>query len=160
MTYKLNNEQLLKQALKYFEQGFEVIPLSTHKTPLIAYADKKPLTRDEIINTWRKYPLANIGLLTRKFFVVDIDKPSDQHQQNGFTSLATLINEYGKDLFVPTLKAFSPSGGVHLYYLKPQNIELTQNIGAVSGIDIKANNNNYVVAPPSTNSKGQRYEWG
>lgn len=152
-------KELLNNALAYQKQGFAIIPLNNHKKPLIAYADKPPLTRDEIIDYWHKYPLANIGLLTRKFFVVDIDRPSDQHQQNGFTSLTMLIKEYGKDLFIPTLKAFSPSGGVHLYYLKPHNIELTQNIGIVPGVDIKANNNNFAVAPPSTNSKGQRYEW-
>lgn len=154
---KVKNK-LLNAALHYADAGYSVIPLSINKKPLIKFADLEPLSIAQISAFWRKLPFSNIGLLTRDFFVIDVDT-TQAHKNNGLATLSKLIKEYGTDLLKPTLKAFTPSGGYHLYYKKPDNIELTQDISFMSGIDIKAHPHNYVVAPPSFNKDGVCYEW-
>lgn len=166
MTQKPTHEQLLKQALKYFEQGFEVIPLcSNTKHPLISYTGNEkeniPATAADISNLWDKYPLANIGILARDFFVFDIDNNTlNTHSSNGRLSLVPLLNKYGNDFLKPTLSVVTPTNGVHLHYLKPKDFNLKTNIqDIVPGVDIIANNNAVVPVPPTYvdyQDKGQR----
>ncbi len=67
---------LVDYAIKYSEHGFSVIPIGQNKRPLIKFADKPPLTTNQIIEIWAKYPDANIALKTENFFVVDVDRHS------------------------------------------------------------------------------------
>lgn len=140
-------------ALLYQQKGFSVIPISpTTKRPLIEFADKPPLSVDEIEEIWNQYPDANIALRTIQFFVIDIDKHGST---SGFDSLKKW--EYLK-LIEPTLQAKTASGGKHLFYFKRDDIRISQMIGFLPGVDIKAHENNYVLVAPSATSKGQ-YEW-
>ena len=140
-------------ALLYQQKGFSVIPISpTTKRPLIEFADKPPLDSDGIEKVWNKYPDANIALRTTNFFVIDIDKHGET---SGFDSLKKW--EHLK-LIEPTLQAKTASGGKHLFYFKRDDINISQMIGFLPGVDIKAHENNYVLVAPSATSKGQ-YEW-
>lgn len=121
------------------------------KTPLIKFADRPPLTVDEIKTIWKKYPLANIALRTDKFFVVDIDR--HQGGEDGFKSIARI-----SDLLPETLAQATAGGGKQLLYLKRSKDEVRQNIGFLPGVDIKAHVNNYVVVAPSTRD-GKSYQW-
>ena len=69
---------LVNYAVSYAEKGFSVIPIGQNKKPLIKFANKPPLTPDEIRKIWQKYPLANIALKTDKFFVIDVDRHSGE----------------------------------------------------------------------------------
>lgn len=140
-------------ALKYQKLGFSVIPINPkNKMPLIEFADKPPLTPEEIERVWTQYPNANIALRTIKFFVIDIDKHG---KQNGFQSLAKWEH---LNLIEPTLQAKTASGGKHLFYFKRDDTPISQMIGFLPGVDIKAHPNNYVLVAPSATDKGQ-YEW-
>ena len=119
-------------ALLYQQKGFSVIPISpTTKRPLIEFADKPPLDADGINEVWNQYPNANIALRTTNFFVIDIDKHG---QTSGFDSLK------------------------NWEHLKRDDIHISQMIGFLPGVDIKAHENNYVLVAPSATDKGQ-YEW-
>lgn len=140
-------------ALQYQKLGFAVIPINPkNKRPMIEFADKPKMTAEEIAEFWDQHPNANIALKTTNFFVIDIDKHG---KENGFESLKRW--KY-LNLIQPTLQAKTASGGKHLFYFKREDIPITQMIGFLPGVDIKAHENNYVLVAPSATEKGQ-YEW-
>ncbi|MEX2784466.1 bifunctional DNA primase/polymerase [Streptococcus sp. H49] len=140
-------------ALQYQKLGFAVVPINPkNKMPLIEFADKPAMTADEIKKVWTSWPNANIALRTTNFFVIDIDR----HGKNdGFESLKHWQH---LKLLEPTLQAKTASGGKHLFYFKREDTPVSQMIGFLPGVDIKAHQNNYVLVAPSATEKGQ-YEW-
>lgn len=148
-----NMKNLVNYAVAYANKGLSVLPM-LNKKPLIKFADQPPLTEPEIRELWKKYPFAQIAIRTTDFFVIDIDT-ADAHGHDGFKS----IDEYEhKDLLIPTLEQKTASGGRQLIYFKRNDIEVSQNIGWLPGVDVKAHVNNYIVIAPSTH-KGKQYEW-
>lgn len=142
----------LEWALKYASKGFYVLPM-VDKRPIIKFADQPPLTKEQITKIWTENPNANIAVRTVDFFVIDIDRHDGG--ADGYES----IKKYEKNsLLVDTLTQRTAGGGLQLFYLKPKNIEVQQNIGWLDGVDVKAHINNYVMVPPSRN-KGNQYEW-
>ena len=140
-------------ALQYQKLGFAVIPINPkNKRPMIEFADKPKMTAKEIADFWDQHPNANIALKTTNFFVIDIDKHG---KGNGFESLKRW--KY-LNLIEPTLQAKTASGGKHLFYFKREDTPITQMIGFLPGVDIKAHENNYVLVAPSATDKGM-YEW-
>ncbi|MBD5431663.1 MAG: DNA primase [Lactobacillus sp.] len=134
---------LVNYALNYVEHGFSVIPIGQNKRPLIKFANKPPLTAKEIQAIWKKYPTANIALKTDKFFVIDVDRHGDV---DGMESIKALDhNEWFKE----TLTERTAHNGFHFFFTKPKDIEISQNIGFLDGVDLKAHENNYVVVAPS-----------
>ena len=112
----------------------------------------------EIQNIWGRphlalgNPDANIALRTTDFFVIDIDV---SESEDGFQSL----EDWELSKYIPkTLTAKTPSGGRHIFLKKPKGVNISQDIRVKPGIDIKANNNNYILVAPSNSSKG-RYSW-
>lgn len=148
-----NMKNLVNYAVAYAHKGLSVLPM-LNKKPLIKFADQPALTEPEIRELWKKYPFAQIGIRTTDFFVIDIDT-ADAHGHDGFKS----IDEYEhKDLLIPTLEQKTASGGRQLIYFKRNDIEVSQNIGWLPGVDVKAHVNNYIVIAPSVH-KGKQYEW-
>ncbi|ATO46088.1 hypothetical protein C5L30_000262 [Companilactobacillus farciminis] len=143
---------LVNYALAYAKKGMSVLPMH-NKQPLIKFADKPPLTQEEIKRIWSRYPDAQLALRTINFFVIDIDE--HEGGADGFKS----INEFShKNLLILTLSQKTAGGGRQLFYLKRDDIGVRQNIGWLPGVDVKAHPNNYVVVAPSErNSKF--YEW-
>lgn len=142
----------LSAAIKYAELGFSVLPMNG-KQPLIKFANRPPLTVDQIKYYWGKWPNANIALRTIDFFVVDIDTKK-AHGHDGLTSIKNLP----QGTILPTKTQQTSSGGFQMFYSKPKNGQVKQVIGLLPGIDIKAHKNNYVLVPPSTTDKGN-YHW-
>lgn len=142
-----------KAALAYQKKGFSVIPISpSNKQPMIKFADKPAMTAQEIEDFWNQYPDSNIAVRTDKFFVIDVDLHG---KHNGYESLA---NWEHLNLITPTLQAKTASGGKHIFYFKHPDISMTQMIGFLPGVDVKAHPNNYVLAAPSKTPKGE-YVW-
>ncbi|MBB1068752.1 bifunctional DNA primase/polymerase [Limosilactobacillus sp. RRLNB_1_1] len=145
---------MLTHALAYASKGYSVLPIKANdKTPLIAYSNRPPLTKEEIEEYWTRYPDANTALKTTDFFVMDIDT-KEAHGVDGLKSYKNLP----KGAVIPTQTQRTASGGLQLFYKKPNNADIKQIIGFKSGIDIKAHENNYVLVPPSQTDKG-KYEW-
>lgn len=143
---------LVNYAVAYAKKGMSVLPMKD-KQPLIKFADKPPLTPDEIRKIWKQYPYAQIALRTVNFFVVDIDEHQDG--ADGFKSIEQFNH---KELLKDTLSQKTAGGGRQLFYLKRKDIEVRQNIGWLPGVDVKAHPNNYVVIAPSERN-GKKYEW-
>lgn len=140
-------------ALAYQKKGFSVIPIIPGgKKPAIQFADTPPMTAKEIEAYWTQYPDSNIAVRTDKFFVIDIDLHG---KHNGYENLA---NWEHLNLLTPTLQAKTASGGKHIFYFKHPDVSMTQMIGFLPGVDVKAHPNNYVVVAPSKTPKGA-YSW-
>ncbi|MDY5592795.1 MAG: bifunctional DNA primase/polymerase [Limosilactobacillus reuteri] len=141
-------KNLVNYALAYQAKGLSVLPIAG-KRPLIKFADRDPLTAEEIKTIWIEHPYAQIALRTDKFFVVDIDR---NHADNidGFDSIKQLPAEY----FPETLTQTTRHGGRQLFYLKRSDMRVNQLIGYLPGVDVKAHQNNYVVVAPS-----EGYQW-
>ena len=145
-------ENLVNYAISYASHGFSVIPIGATKRPLIKFANKPPLTIDEIKQVWRRYPLANIALKTDKFFVIDVDRHGDVDGMDAIKKLNH--NEW----FKGTLTERTAHDGFHFFFQKPKNETIAQNIGFLPGVDLKAHENNYVVVAPSQ-INGKHYKW-
>ena len=146
-------ENLVNYAISYAAHGFSVIPIGSNKRPLIKFADKPPLTSEEIKKVWQRYPLANIALKTEQFFVIDVDRHGNN--VNGLNSIRELNHpEWFKD----TLREKTAHDGYHFFFQKPAKENVTQCIGLLPGVDLKAHENNYVVVAPST-IDGKFYRW-
>ena len=142
-----------EHALAYQKKGFSVIHISpSNKQQMIKFADKPAMTAQEIEDFWSQYPDSNIAVRTDKFFVIDIDLHG---KHNGYESLA---NWEHLNLITPTLQARTASGGKHIFYFKHPDVNMTQMIGFLPGVDIKAHPNNYVLVAPSKTPKGE-YAW-
>lgn len=141
---------LVNYAVQYASKGFSVIPV-LDKQPLIKFADRKPLTTSEIKSFWLTHPYAGIALKTDKFFVVDVDR------HDGGDDGTESIKGLGHNDWFNTLCQRTAHGGYQFFFAKPKE-RITQNIGFLPGVDIKAHKNNYVVVAP-TEIDGSHYQW-
>lgn len=132
---------ILKTALEYKLKGISMFPLGPDKLPIIKWGKyQEELPTEAEINEWFKDGNDNnIAIITGKisgFTVIDVEKG-------------------GQNNYPATLTAKTGGGGIHLYY--KYNQELKTKARVLSLTDIR-NDGGYVVAPPSTSSKG-KYEW-
>ena len=152
-----NQVTSLEAALKYSRMGYYPIPIRRDtKKPAIKFANKPRLTADEIKSIWGSHPEYNVALRTVKHMCIDIDI-GHATGVSGYDSIKPLLGEpwWPKE----TLTATTATGGKHYIFAKPKDVELTQNIGALPGVDVKANINNYHLVFPSTNADGKMYNW-
>lgn len=148
-----SNQRMLKAAISYAEHGFYVIP-TIAKKPLVTFADKPALNPEQLKKVWRenKFLPINIALKTEQFFVVDVDRHDGG--DDGTTSIKKLNHS---EWFAHTLCQKTAHGGFQFFFKKPAE-RITQNIGFLPGVDIKAHPNNYVVVAPSK-IDGHSYQW-
>lgn len=147
---EIGMENLVNYAKRYAEQGFRVIP-TIGKKPLIKFADKPALTPAEIVKFWDHHPFANIALKTDQFFVIDVDRHEDG--DDGTAS----IKQLNHPEWFNTLCQKTAHDGFQFFFKKPAE-RISQNIGFLPGVDIKAHPNNYVVVAPSV-IDDKAYQW-
>jgi Bifunctional DNA primase/polymerase, N-terminal len=113
-----------------------------------------------IIKHWWGYaaPDANLGVVTDRLVVVDIDPRHD-----GDESFAALIREHGE--LPPTWRVLTGGGGEHALFVAPDGAEIASFTAQTmdspplgSGIDVRARGG-YIVAPPSRHISGREYAW-
>lgn len=163
----------LTQALKYAEDGFRVFPVyeptpnsgacsclrpdctSIGKHPRTQHGFKDAsLDPDVISQWWLRSPEANIAIATGRqsnLVVLDVDE-----RNGGLQSLAALEEQFQMQL-PPTLTA-ETGGGLHFYFLAPEEPVSSKANALGPGLDIRAESG-YVVAPPSLHSNGKTYEF-
>lgn len=144
------NERV-EAAKMYARQGFSVIPVFKKK-PMIKFADKPPLTVDEIEEFWKVHPYANVALKTDKFFVIDVDR-----HEGGEDGLKSILALNHNEWFESTLCQKTAGNGYQFFFNK-KGLKLEQCIGILPGVDLKAHDNNYVVVAPSVRNE-KKYEW-
>ncbi|MGL4943691.1 MAG: bifunctional DNA primase/polymerase [Thermoguttaceae bacterium] len=144
--------ELVRAALYYGGSGLEVFPCQPNaKRPHggLAPHGVKDATCDEatIRDWWRKCPTANIGLRAGdELLILDIDTKNG----DGFADIAAMEAELGPLPWTPF--ADTPSGGRHLFFVKPDHPIVGQTKikwqGRPTAVDIRIGDQ-YVVAPPS-----------
>lgn len=130
----------LTEALQYAEvYGFSVFPVGKDKRPLLSswkeYQEKKA-DEKQIRDWWKKFPDANIGIVTGKISgisVVDVD-----------------VHKGGsRDPFPKTYAVKTGNGGYQLYYRYQEGLSISANAyPQFPFVDIRSDGG-YVVAPPS-----------
>jgi hypothetical protein len=152
---------MIEHALRYREAGFSVIPIKPDFDPVEQKFLKKPYlswrayqqslpTADEIKLWWNKWPKAMIGIVTgeiSKLYAIDCDT-EDSYQK---------IQELIPDSFLtPTVS--TPRGGKHIWVKCSNGTQITTVSAVMPNIDTRGNGG-YIIAPPSINEKGGKYEW-
>jgi hypothetical protein len=113
-----------------------------------------------IVKHWFGYqaPQANLGVVTDRLVVIDIDP-----RHSGEESFGSLEAEHGE---MPlTWRALTGGGGEHVIFACPDDVAISNVVAAQMdnpplghGIDIRARGG-YIVAPPSRHISGQPYAW-
>jgi hypothetical protein len=113
-----------------------------------------------LIQSWftRQAPDANLGVVTDRLIVVDVDPRHD-----GDESFRVLEREHGE---MPlTWRALTGGGGEHILFSCPDGVEIASFAAEQlkepplgRGIDIRARGG-YIVAPPSRHISGRVYAW-
>ena len=151
---RLAEPALFLAALAYAALGWLVLPLMPGgKSPLgylVRHGLKEATTNHaQIERWWRAEPNANIGLLTGvQFDVLDIDSVSALEALEAARSLGEGEIE---GPMVATRR------GSHLY-MSSTGLGSTVNLGGIRGVDWRGEGG-YVVAPPSVNVKGGKWDW-
>ncbi len=138
----------------YHELGWVTLPIKANaKMPYIKGWQSKTSDDNEYLKTVFK-ETDNVGVLTGKvsgIMVIDVDVK----RTDGMKTLSDLEQEYGE--LPHTVKAKTPSGGVHLYFKYPQGITLVNKCPVGESIDIQADGSQCVIYP--SNIFGKYYEW-
>lgn len=139
-------KSILQTALQYLTKSYSVIPVKSNKKPFIQWEEfqQRHPTQDEVREWWKKWPSANIAIVTGKvsgICVIDID------EEGGFEAIQNYIPD---SLIIPTSK--TPKGGQHLYFKMPEQ-SIGNNSRILPGCDFRGEGG-YIIAPPS---KG--YTW-
>jgi len=132
-----------KAALRLREKGISVIPVGQDKKPLFPWKEfsERIATVKEIKRWWKKYPDANLAIVTGKISnltVVDIEA-------GGLT-----------DYLPETLTVKTGGGGYHYYYRYTDKFKNAVRIKELTDI---RNDSGYCIAPPSLHKSGNYYEY-
>jgi hypothetical protein len=143
----------LNDALRYFDLGYIPIPVNHDKRPLVEkwteLEDRQP-SRDEIKSLFETFPGCNIGILTGKLLVLDLDD---------LNKALPFLDEFDfSGLKVPI--ASTPSGGQHWCFRNPLKLRNSQGTQTLKkrGLDIRGYGGQIVVEP-STNGNGSGWKW-
>ncbi len=160
-----------KAAVWYGQKGYLVFPLHSiergvcscgrarceapGKHPRIVQWPESASNSPRMIRSWwRRWPNANIGLVTGEVsgvVVLDVDP-----RHGGEVSLEELEKEHGP--LPETVTSQTGSGGLHLLFSHP-GLRVPNSAGALGpGLDVRGDGG-YIVAPPSLHACGRRYTW-
>ncbi|WP_031067283.1 bifunctional DNA primase/polymerase [Streptomyces sp. NRRL WC-3742] len=188
----MTGNPLLNAALNAVERGWRVFPLLPHsKRPALhasatcprtgpcttghqGWEQRATLDPDTVRRTWSHAPYG-VGLATGPsgLVVIDLDTPkpgaapppewADEQVENGFDVLFALSQRNHRPFPDGTYTVTTPSGGLHLYFTAPAEVELRNTAGHHGSglgwlIDTRAGGG-YVVAAGSV-VDGRRYEVG
>jgi len=144
------NQNLLKAALWYQQNGFSVIPVRNNKKPFVKWEKYQTEKADkgQIQAWWKKWPTANIGIVTGAIsgiMVIDADS------QGGIDA----VNEFLSDSLALPISN-TPKGGQHFYFKHRPG--LSNGVRVITDTDFRTDGG-YVLAPPSNNGNGKSYTW-
>lgn len=115
--------------------GKERRPIAKGKAPFERDWTKLPADNAGALTYARKNPKANIGIrLTRRLLVVDVDP---RNFENGVDSLALLSADAGYDFTDHYPRQVTGSGGLHLFFKKPVELDVAGSLAAYPGLEFK-----------------------
>ncbi len=144
---------LPRAALWYARHGWHVFPLRPRtKEPFGGLGVYNATTdTDQVMDWWRRWPLANIGLHCggSGLLGLDLDAYKETFAGDGFLSRSD----------EETITNLTGSGGTHLLYRMPEGVTYSNATGNLPpGIDVRGQGG-YLVLPPSIHPNGTPYRW-
>ena len=145
----------------YAARGLRVLPIKPgeKRPPMSAWQDAAT-TDPATIDAWWTglYRDHGVGIATGPdsgIFVLDIDITESKAGDETLNQLETTHGPLPE-----TATVITGTGGWHLYFNYPPNLEIRNDAGRRlgPGLDIRGTNGQ-VVAPPTTHPNGQNYEW-
>jgi len=151
----------LPTAIEYIRRGWRVVPIRPgEKRPALTNWQNIASNNLETVTEWFTGPYRDhgIGIATGPetgIFVLDVDITETKA---GDETLAELEQSHGK--LPDTATVITGSGGWHLYYHYPPNLEIRNDAGRRlgPGLDIRGTGGQ-VVAPPTIHPNGHPYQW-
>lgn len=145
--------------------GWRVLPIKPgQKRPPMAAWQNSATDNPRTIDNWYTglYSDHGVGIATgpqpngQNLVVIDLDEHDPA--KSGRATIELLRRRYG-DL-PSTVEAATGSGGVHLYFLAPPDLEVRNDAGSRlgPGIDIRGTGGQ-VLAPPTVHPNGTPYRW-
>src|SRR5688572_16475217 len=130
-------------------------PKSAGKHPRITgHLEKASSDLSQVTAWWTQWPDAYVGIRCGAGLVVlDVDV---KENRPGAASLAELERQHGP--LPPTYEVVTGSGGRHLYFWCPPQLDVRRRLGFAPGLDLMAEGG-FVVAPPSPHLSGQAYRF-
>lgn len=149
---KRQTAAILRAALDYAEQGFDVFPCGLDKTPRVRNGFKAATHDVEKVREMFAADDLCIGMAVPDGFVI-----IDSDPRNGSDDdMKALRREHGRGAFPRTLTARTGGGGEHRWYRCEDGAQLKSKL--THGIDVKRPGKGYLIAPPSKSEQGA-YEW-
>ena len=143
------DNQLFKSAAWYQKKGYSVIPVKQNKKPFVKWEryQTEKADADQIRTWWKKWPAANIGLVTGEISGIDV---VDCDSEKGRDAL----NEFLPDsLILPISK--TPKGQHCIFSHKPG---LSNGVRVITDCDLRTTGG-YIIVPPSRSESGKTYAW-
>jgi hypothetical protein len=136
--------------VEFAQRGWAVLPVRRRtKRPLLNAWPDRATTDEKMIRDWfQRYRSAGLGVLAglkSGIAVLDVEREN-----------LDALQQWAADREIPeTLRIISGGGGVHYYFTidRPFPKRKVEGIGDLQG------ERSYVVAPPSTHTTGNRYEF-
>lgn len=144
--------QCLDAALAYAGRGWRVTPLAGKVPRLPQWPEQATTAAATISQWWRRWPTANVGLVTgvaSGLAVVDVDP-----RHGGDGSLEELQRLYHP--LPDTPQVMSGGGGWHYYFALEADLPC---VDLAPGVNFLADGHHQVVAPPSLHPSSRRYVW-
>lgn len=154
--------QNLDTALRLARAGFSVFPCQSggakakSPMPFIRWRDASTTIEPQILQWWKKWPDAAVGLDLAKSGLIVID--ADRHgEHDGVSALGDLMASIGYEPHGVPLAA-TPNEGTHFFYRQPDGKQLGNRKGSLpAGVDVRGHGG-YVIAPGTVMQDGRLYE--
>jgi len=135
-----SNNSILQAALELSALGYATIPLSAARMPMIKGWPSVLADADDTRRRFERADAAGIAIVTRGFFVLDLDR-NHADGVDGVASFAALVEAHGGDFpseaEVPCVR--SRRGGAHEYRAAPAGVMMRSSASKIApGVDIKA----------------------
>lgn len=152
----------LDTALRLAKAGFAVFPCHSggakakQPMPFIKWRDASTTAEPQILQWWKKWPDAAVGLDLAKSGLIVID--ADRHgEHDGVSALGDLMASIGYEPHGVPLAA-TPNEGTHFFYRQPSGKQFGNGKGALpAGVDVRGHGG-YVIAPGTVMQDGRLYE--
>ena len=139
---------------EYVDSGWSVLPVKPEEkrpymTNWLQYT-KTRASKESVENWFRVLSGAGVGAVTGRIsnmVVLDVENYCP-------TPIEEILKKYPTQTIAKT-----GSGGYHLFYLYPQNVNKVSNrVKIFDGIDLRADGG-FIVLPPTVHPNGNRYTW-
>lgn len=150
----------LETAIELARNGLVFFPCKTDKTPLVKEWQKLTASETNALSWHSKWPEMMLGLPAgaNGLLVIDLDKAKKPGELDGLEEFQALCARHDYDFMSQTLRAQTPSGGLHVFYKMPAGRELRNTAKRLGNAIDTRGHGGYVILAPSKNKHGQ-YQW-